>query len=200
MNVQALKSYVFRYLLFLILAFSIFVSIPTISIANQKDTFTTVTNQYLQNKNNHNYLSNLSHKIDLFIVKYNPKISKENKELFKKYIFEYSDEYGVNPVVVAAIIKVESTYNEKCLSSTGCKGPMQVAVTYHKEKLKKLGITQKEIFTIKYGLAVGCMILKEYLDKSKGDYYLALKRYNGSTKSSSYVMRVEKLVRQIISM
>ncbi len=46
--------------------------------------------------------------------------------LFKKEIKEYADEYNIDPHLVAAVISVESSFDEKASSPKGARGLMQI--------------------------------------------------------------------------
>ena len=53
----------------------------------------------------------------------------------------------------------------------------------HKDKLKKLGISEKDLSNIDYGVNIGCQIIKEYLKKANWDYRKALYRYVGAVNN-----------------
>ncbi len=45
---------------------------------------------------------------------------------YKEYINKYSEEYGLDPFLVAAIINVESKYDKNAVSIKEAKGLMQI--------------------------------------------------------------------------
>jgi soluble lytic murein transglycosylase-like protein len=55
---------------------------------------------------------------------------------------------------------------------------------------KKLGMTNDQLLRIPQNIRMGCVILKFYLDREKGDYTKALARYNGSVNRRTYSDKV----------
>lgn len=84
-----------------------------------------------------------------------------------------SKKYGVNENLIRAIIKVESNFNPKVVSSAGAKGLMQLMP----ENCRDLGI--KDPFNIEQNIDGGTRHIKEYLDKYNGNVEMALMAYNG---------------------
>ena len=132
------------------------------------------------------------------IKKSNPKISETEKQEYVKWITRYSKRFKLNPILVASIIHKESNFIRTTRSSVGAIGPMQVYPKHHKEKLKKYGLTPEHLFTIRYGVLVGCEILHEYLEQEDGDFTSALYKYVGG-KRRSYVRDIYAMYRYAFS-
>lgn len=107
----------------------------------------------------------------------------------KKYaiwIYESGAKYGVDPLLVLSVMKVESKFNYRAISPTGPIGLLQVAWSWHKEKSSK-----DSLFDPKTNIFVGTQIIKEYKNLSSSETELLL-RYNGSLGSFSpqYAIKV----------
>lgn len=94
----------------------------------------------------------------------------------------------LEPELVLAVIEVESYFDRWALSRVGARGLMQVMPFW----LKEIGHPDDDLFHIRTNLRMGCTILRYYLDKEKGDLVRALRRYNGSLKTSRYSNKVLK--------
>ena len=123
-----------------------------------------------------------------------PKLTPQKRVQYKKSIMKWSERYSLCPVTVASIIWKESKFDEKC-KYLGALGPMQTIPRYHRDRMAKAGISVGDICTIDKGIHIGCIVFKHYLDKSKGNVEMALKRYNGCVNAKN-----PKYVRDIIGM
>lgn len=90
------------------------------------------------------------------------------------------------PELVLAVIDVESNFNRWAISVVGAQGLMQVMPFW----LKEIGRPGDNLFDIRTNLRFGCAILKQYLNREKGDIQRALGRYNGSLGSAKYPDKV----------
>lgn len=90
--------------------------------------------------------------------------------------------HGLLPELVLAVIDVESRFDPLALSSKGAIGLMQVMPFWAAE----LGGMVGDLFDTQANIRFGCTILRQYLDKEKGDLLPALQRYNGSLGEPTY--------------
>ena len=90
------------------------------------------------------------------------------------------------PGLVLAVIEVESRFDRWAVSSAGAVGLMQVMPFWP----RKLGMTNDQLVRIPQNIHMGCVILKFYLERAKGDYTKALASYNGSTNRRTYSDKV----------
>jgi soluble lytic murein transglycosylase len=98
---------------------------------------------------------------------------------------KWSRKFELSPVFVASMIHRETNFNEKAVSKSNARGPMQAIAKWHPEKLKKLGIKEKDLHSINHGVHVGCWIIKEYLERCNWNYREALKKYVGAVNNSA---------------
>lgn len=85
---------------------------------------------------------------------------------------------GLDPLLVMAVIAVESRYNPIAESVVGAKGLMQIIPKFHGDKLAKFG-GEKAVFDPESNIRVGTRILKEYLART-GNVGIALQMYAGA--------------------
>lgn len=90
---------------------------------------------------------------------------------------------GLEPSLVLGLVQVESGFRKYAISIAGARGYMQVMPFW--AKLIGDGDAAR-LFHMQSNLRFGCVILRHYLDREKGDLYLALGRYNGSRGRPEY--------------
>jgi len=87
-------------------------------------------------------------------------------------------EYSVDPLLVLAVVAIESRYNPVAESTVGAKGLMQVIPKYHLEKLMDHG-GEQSLLDPYVNIMVGTQILREY-QRRLGDTEAALQMYGGA--------------------
>lgn len=85
---------------------------------------------------------------------------------------------GLDPLLIIAVISVESRFNPIAESVAGAKGLMQIIPKYHTEKFEALGGVAA-VFNPETNILVGSKILKEYLGRT-GNLSMALQMYAGA--------------------
>jgi soluble lytic murein transglycosylase-like protein len=90
---------------------------------------------------------------------------------------------GLDVSLVLGLIQVESNFRKFAVSSVGARGYMQVMPFW----TRVLGDGDaSRLFHMQTNLRFGCVILRHYLDRERGDLYMALGRYNGSRGKPQY--------------
>lgn len=97
---------------------------------------------------------------------------------------------GLDPLLIIAVIAVESRFNPIAESVAGAKGLMQVIPKYHPEKLQPHG-GEQAVFDPQTNILVGAQILKEYLIRT-GSLTTALQMYAGAASDleDAYTLKV----------
>ncbi len=90
---------------------------------------------------------------------------------------------GLEPALVLGLIQVESGFRKYAVSVVGARGYMQIMPFW--ARLIGDGDVAK-LFHMQTNLRFGCVILRHYLDRERGDLFLALGRYNGSRGQAAY--------------
>jgi soluble lytic murein transglycosylase-like protein len=93
---------------------------------------------------------------------------------------------GLDPHLVLAVIDVESRFRKYAVSKAGARGLMQVMPFW----IEQIGGKGDNLFQERINLRYGCVILRHYLDREKGNLSNALARYNGSLGQPQYPSRV----------
>src|SRR5262245_27064546 len=86
-------------------------------------------------------------------------------------------EHRVDPLLILAVVAIESRFNPLAESVFGAKGLMQIMPKYHQEKLSEHG-GDSALLEPDVNIQVGAQILREYLRRS-GETESALQMYVG---------------------
>jgi len=97
---------------------------------------------------------------------------------------------GLDPLLVLAVISVESRFNPIAESGMGARGLMQIIPKYHLEKLAAHG-GEDAVLDPESNIAVGTQILREYVRRT-GSLEAGLQYYNGAAwdEEARYTNRV----------
>jgi hypothetical protein len=85
---------------------------------------------------------------------------------------------GLDPLLIIAVIAIESRFNPIAESVAGAKGLMQVIPKYHTKKLEEFG-GEKAVYDPATNIVIGARILKEYI-RYTGSLGSALQMYAGA--------------------
>lgn len=97
--------------------------------------------------------------------------------------------YGIKPELLEALAWRESRFTQKAVSKNGrCKGLCQVNDTVHKQRMRKLGVT--DVYDIDGNVLVAADLLAEFLNEDE-DICLALDRYHGDRRAEVLYKRGE---------
>lgn len=104
------------------------------------------------------------------------------KEFLQSVWYE-SRRAGLDKTLVLGLIQVESNFRKYAVSPVGARGYMQVMPFW----TRVIGDGDPgKLFHMQTNLRFGCVILRHYIDRERGDLFLALGRYNGSRGKSPY--------------
>ena len=99
-------------------------------------------------------------------------------------------EVGLDPLLVLAVIAIESRFNPIAESVMGAKGLMQIIPKYHLDKLNAAG-GEDAVFDPESNIRIGARILQEYVYRT-GTLEAGLQFYNGAFRdgSAQYAQKV----------
>lgn len=100
----------------------------------------------------------------------------------KEIIYKYAQEYNVDPLLVAAIIRAESKFNSQAESKMGAKGLMQLMPETAAWAAKKMGMTDfttQKLYETDTNIKIGCWYLANLSKEFKGNNLLVIAAYNG---------------------
>jgi hypothetical protein len=105
-------------------------------------------------------------------------VAASDTERFVSAAFRAAREVGLDPLLVLAVISVESRFNPIAESVMGAKGLMQIIPKYHRAKLEELG-GEAALLHPESNILVGARILQEYVYRA-GTLEGGLQFYNGA--------------------
>jgi soluble lytic murein transglycosylase-like protein len=102
---------------------------------------------------------------------------------FLEAVWYESKRAGLDTSLVLGLIQVESGFRKYAVSSAGARGYMQVMPFW----VRLIGDGDPgRLFHMQTNLRFGCVILRHYLDRERGDLFMTLGRYNGSRGRAEY--------------
>ena len=102
---------------------------------------------------------------------------------FLQTVWYESRRAALDPALVLGLIQVESNFRKFAVSVVGARGYMQVMPFW----ARVIGDSDpSKLFHMQTNLRFGCVILRHYLDREKGDLFMGLGRYNGSRGKAPY--------------
>ena len=102
---------------------------------------------------------------------------------FLETVWYESRRAGLDTALVLGLIEVESGFRKYAISVVGARSYMQVMPFW----ARVIGDGDaSRLFHMQTNLRFGCVILRHYLDRERGDLFMALGRYNGSRGKAPY--------------
>ncbi|HAL39409.1 MAG TPA: lytic transglycosylase [Polaromonas sp.] len=102
---------------------------------------------------------------------------------FLQTVWYESKRAGLDVTLVLGLIQVESNFRKFAVSNVGARGYMQVMPFW----TRVIGDGDpSKLFHMQTNLRFGCVILRHYLDRERGDLFMGLGRYNGSRGKAAY--------------
>ncbi len=123
-----------------------------------------------------NWLTEMSHRLETRIPNFQSRVD------FLRTLHFEAIRAGLDPQLVLAVVQVESNFRKYAVSRSGARGYMQVMPFW----AGLIGNKGDNLFNLRTNFRYGCVILKYYLEREKGDLFRALARYNGSLGRSDY--------------
>jgi soluble lytic murein transglycosylase-like protein len=127
-----------------------------------------------------NWLAEMSRRLERRLPRFEARLD------FLRSVHYEATRAGLDPQLVLAIIQVESNFRKYAVSSAGARGYMQVMPLW----VTLIGRPGDNLFGLRMNLRYGCVILRHYVDRDKGDLFRALGRYNGSLGKHDYPQMV----------
>lgn len=93
----------------------------------------------------------------------------------------YGTEYGVDPLLLAAVIRAESKYHPRARSQAGALGLMQIVPETGAWVAEQIGLKTfrpEELLNPETNIRIGAWYLAHLLEQFNGDLVLALAAYN----------------------
>ena len=103
---------------------------------------------------------------------------------YMDYIVKYAEEYGVDPLLVSAIINVESRYDKDAVSPKNARGLMQIGPTTGKWAAEELNIenyNENILFIPEINIRIGIWYLSKLESEFGDNLDLILAAYNAGS-------------------
>jgi soluble lytic murein transglycosylase-like protein len=111
------------------------------------------------------------------------KSERHTRVEFLNTIWYESKRAGLEAELVLGLVQVESAFRKYAISVVGARGYMQIMPFW----ARLIGDSDPgKLFHMQTNLRFGCVILRHYLERERGDLFLALGRYNGSRGRAEY--------------
>ncbi len=113
----------------------------------------------------------------------NRMVNELARQEFLQTVWYETTRAGLELSLVLGLIQVESNFRKYAISHAGARGLMQVMPFW----ARVIGDGDAgRLFHMQTNLRFGCVILRHYLEREKGNLYLTLGRYNGSRGQPQY--------------
>jgi soluble lytic murein transglycosylase-like protein len=107
----------------------------------------------------------------------------EARRDFLQTVWYEAKRAGLDVSLVMGLIQVESGFRKFAVSVAGARGFMQIMPFW----MRVIGDGDAgKLFHLQTNVRFGCVILRHYLEREKGDLFMALGRYNGSRGKDKY--------------
>jgi len=108
------------------------------------------------------------------------RVAKQVVDRLVESVLVAGAELKVNPVLILAVMSVESRFNPYAESSVGAQGLMQVMTRVHTDKFEKLDKPPAAAFNPEVNIRIGVQILSDCI-RRRGSEVAGLKCYVGAT-------------------
>ncbi len=97
---------------------------------------------------------------------------------FEEVVRRASSRFRVDRALIYAVMRQESLFNERAVSSSDARGLMQLIDRTAEWQARRLGIKLKDVFDVETNVMLGTAYLRYLLDLWKGDLVKAVASYN----------------------
>lgn len=106
---------------------------------------------------------------------------------YTEQILRYSEEYDLEPSLVAGVIYTESSFNPNATSRVGARGLMQIMPDTGREIAEKLGepFDEANLYDPETSIRYGCFYLREQLERFDQNVAVTLAAYNAGPHRAS---------------
>lgn len=103
---------------------------------------------------------------------------------YRQVVSEVSENYGLDPLFVYAIIRTESKFDAQAISRSGAKGLMQIMDTtgnWGAELCDIKNYSSDKLFDPRINIQIGCWYIDKLIKQYDGNIEMALAAYNAGS-------------------
>ena len=107
---------------------------------------------------------------------------------YKQYVYKYSAEHGIDPYLIFAIIKAESSFNPWATSVKDAKGLMQITEKtgiWGAQSLKIKNFSADSLYDPETNIRIGCWYISMLMKEFDNNTDLVIAAYNGGSGNVS---------------
>ena len=126
------------------------------------------------------------------LANYPRRIDPARRDRLAELLVEEGNRTGLDPVFLAAVIRVESAFSPAAVSNKGARGLMQLMPATAAELASLLGMQwqgPERLHGLEMNVRLGTIYLKQLLQMYSGDVRFALTAYNRGPHNVSAIMR-----------
>ncbi len=119
-------------------------------------------------------------------------LSPREQEILAQTLVEQGSINDIDPLFLAAVIRVESAFSRDAVSDKGARGLMQLMPATGEEMAQRLGMRWQGPDALddpEYNLRLGAYYLRRLLDRYHGSYRQALTAYNRGPRNLRHIKR-----------
>ena len=114
------------------------------------------------------------------------RVSREAVERFIHLAYSAGQMTKVDPLLILAVMAVESSFNPIAESVMGAKGLMQIIPEFHQDKLTATPGIEVNALDPEINILAGARVLREYVTRSGEDLVGALRLYGGTGQDPAH--------------
>jgi hypothetical protein len=130
--------------------------------------------------------------IKAVVSRYPTRIPPQKGERLAELLVEEGDRVGIDPLFLAAVIRIESAFSTEAISHVGARGLMQVMPATGEEVAAKIGIPWEgpdQLYDLEVNVRLGVYYLDWLLNRYRGSYVFALTAYNRGPTNLGIILR-----------
>jgi hypothetical protein len=134
----------------------------------------------------------LADRLEKLFSKFPHRILPAERERLAKMLVEEGGRAGIDPLFLAAVIRVESAFYTGAVSNKGAMGLMQVMPETGREVAGLIGMEwtgPEQLHDLEINVRLGVFYLDQLLEMYKGNYRLALTAYNRGPANVRFIVR-----------
>ncbi|HEY3598632.1 MAG TPA: lytic transglycosylase domain-containing protein [Paraburkholderia sp.] len=112
------------------------------------------------------------------------RVTRSDSMRIAQAVLTEANRYAMSPMLLLAVMSVESGFDRHAVSSVGARGLMQILPAAHPRLLAGV----RDLSDPAINVRIGSAILRDYIDAADGDLEAALRRYSGGSRG--YARRV----------